>query len=92
MSITGKPEKNGNGTGTQSGIWLNGAKAIAEYVGIDYRELQDVVQDEGLPAFKWRGKWRALPDDLQKWSRAIAKRYHCPRPDRGRSRRPGPIA
>lgn len=67
-------KKNGNGFGPLGEVWLIGAKSIAAYVGVDHREIADLVTDEGLPAFKWRGRWRALPEEIRKWSFTIATR------------------
>lgn len=68
-------KKNGNGHGPPSvEAWLIGAKAIATYIGFDHREIPNLVADEGLPAFQWRGRWRALPEEIRKWTHTIATR------------------
>jgi hypothetical protein len=68
--------KDGNGNGSRDGsVWVTGAQTIASKIGVDHRDIPELVRTENLPAFKWRGRWRALPEDLSKWSRSMAKRY-----------------
>lgn len=86
-------KKNGNGFGELGEAWLIGAKSIGAYVGVDHREIADLVNDEGLPAFKWRGRWRALPEEIRKWTHTIATRSRRQRtgpPARAR-RRSAPV-
>jgi len=50
-------------------ICIRGAKAICEAVGENPRDILELVERQGLPA--WRrssnGSWRALPEDLHDW-------------------------
>lgn len=55
--------------------WLTGADAIAAVIGMNRNDIPNLVKTEGFPAFKWRGRWRALPEDISKWSRSMAKKY-----------------
>lgn len=50
-------------------IVYRGAKEICSVVGEDFRAINKLVENEGLPAWRRRadGVWRALPDDLEKW-------------------------
>lgn len=52
-------------------ICLKGAKQICEAIGESHKEIMHLVVEEGLPAWKRRGRggWRALPDDLRDWVR-----------------------
>ena len=54
---------------TKEIIVFRGAKEICAVIGEDYRAINRLVSDEGLPAWRRRseGIWRALPDDLEKW-------------------------
>lgn len=56
-------------------IWLTGGAAIAAEMGINRRDLPDLVARDGFPAFKYRGRWRVLPDDVLAWSRTVAARH-----------------
>lgn len=44
-----------------------GAKEICGAVGVSYKEISLHVKELGLPAFKIRGNWVALPEDLLAW-------------------------
>jgi hypothetical protein len=70
-----KAKKNGDGDRGLDPVWLTGCDAIASAVGIDRRDIPVLVRTENLPAFKWRGRWRALPEDLSRWSKSMAKKY-----------------
>ena len=50
---------------------LKGARDICEAVGENPKNINDLVRDHGLPAWKRgaKGTWRALPDDLRSWIR-----------------------
>lgn len=54
-----------------------GAEAIARAVGIDPRQIELCVRKYELPAWKHnaRGKWTALPEDLELWVNKMRKRY-----------------
>jgi hypothetical protein len=45
------------------------AEEIAEYIGESPKTLNQLVADEGLPAWKRndKGPWRALDIDLDQW-------------------------
>jgi hypothetical protein len=59
----------------RSGPWLTGGATIASAIGINRHDIPDLVKNEGFPAFKYRGRWRALPDDIESWSRGIASKH-----------------
>ncbi|PKN06789.1 MAG: hypothetical protein CVU73_15480 [Deltaproteobacteria bacterium HGW-Deltaproteobacteria-8] len=50
-------------------ICIKGARAICEAVGENPKQINFLVAELGLPA--WRrggaGSWRALPEDLKRW-------------------------
>ena len=48
---------------------LKGAEEICAFVKEDHKFINDLVQKEGLPAWKREenGVWRALNIDLQNW-------------------------
>lgn len=50
-------------------ICIKGARAICEAVGENPKQINFLVDELGLPA--WRrggtGSWRALPEDLKRW-------------------------
>lgn len=50
---------------------LKGAKDICSAVGENPKNINELVQDFGLPAWKRevKGTWRALPEDLRRWIR-----------------------
>ncbi|BCS88893.1 helix-turn-helix domain-containing protein [Pseudodesulfovibrio sediminis] len=58
-------------------ICLKGAQAICEAVGENPRKINELVRDNGLPAWKKRdkGSWLALPEDLHRWIREQRDRY-----------------
>jgi hypothetical protein len=57
-------------------IWLSTADEIATAIGRERHDIPRLVKDEGLPAFKFYGKWTALSEDMILWSRKMAKKYH----------------
>lgn len=56
---------------------LKGAKEIAEAGGFCWKQITTMVKDEGLPAFKRKGKgtWLAVPDDIAKWVKDQREKY-----------------
>jgi len=58
-------------------ICLKGAQAICEAVGENPRRINELVRDNGLPAWKKgdKGAWLALPEDLHRWIREQRDRY-----------------
>lgn len=50
---------------------LKGAKDICVAVGENPKNMNELVNTHGLPAWKRgaKGSWRALPDDLRRWIR-----------------------
>jgi hypothetical protein len=63
---------NGKGPGR---VWLATAAEIAEAIGRNRHDIPRLVRIEGLPAFKFYGKWTALIEDVTIWSRHMAKKY-----------------
>lgn len=51
-------------------IVISGARDISAAVGIPYKEIARFIREEGLPAWKIKGKgnWMALPEDLRAWA------------------------
>lgn len=70
-----KDENNDAGTTTGGKIWLSSAEDIAAAIGRNRHDIPRLVDDEGLPAFKFYGKWTALPHDIDVWGRTMAKKY-----------------
>ena len=66
---------NGNGNGNGNCAWLSGCEMIAAILGVNRHDIPDLVKNEDLPAFKWRGRWRLLHEDVPKWTRNMAKKY-----------------
>lgn len=52
-----------------SELLIVGAKSIAQTIGEGRNDIPRLVAQEGLPAWKKRGTWRALPEDLTEWLR-----------------------
>lgn len=50
---------------------IKGARDICEAVGESPKQINELVAEHGLPAWKRdiKGTWRALPDDLHRWLR-----------------------
>jgi hypothetical protein len=48
-------------------IWLASAEEIGKALGCSRYQVPRLVSREDLPAFKFFGRWTALPSDLQKW-------------------------
>lgn len=50
-------------------ICLKGAAEICAFVKEDHKSINELVKNEGLPAWKRSesGPWRALNIDLQRW-------------------------
>jgi hypothetical protein len=48
---------------------LKGAAEICDFIKEDHKIINDLVKNEGLPAWKRSesGPWRALNIDLQRW-------------------------
>jgi hypothetical protein len=53
------------------------AEEIAEYIGENPKAVNQLVADEGLPAWKRNGKgpWRALDLDLDQWLIGQARKF-----------------
>jgi hypothetical protein len=65
-----------NGNDRRAGrVWYSTAEEIAAAIGRNRHDIPRLVRVEGLPAFKFCGKWTATDDDLRAWSRHIAKKY-----------------
>jgi hypothetical protein len=58
-------------------ICLKGARDICSAVGENSKNINELVSDYGLPAWKRdsKGTWRALPDDLRRWIREQRDRH-----------------
>jgi hypothetical protein len=56
-------------------VWLSTAEEIAAAIGRNRHDIPRFVKAEGLPAFKFYGKWTALKEDVTIWSRIMAKKY-----------------
>lgn len=83
--MTGK-KTNGNGDGRHlDGLWWTGGDTIAANLGINRHDIRELVRNEGFPAFKWRGRWRILPEDAIKWSRSMARKYKRTRAGPGKA-------
>lgn len=56
---------------------LKGAKDICVAVGENPKNMHELVNDHGLPAWKRdvNGTWRALPEDLRRWIREQRDRH-----------------
>jgi hypothetical protein len=65
-------------------LWLDSAEAIARVIGRSKRDIPRLIRIEGLPAFKFGGRWTALHDDLRAWSKTIADKYRSPLMDRNK--------
>lgn len=63
------------GNPKQTRPWISGGERIGRFAGINRRDIAQLVETEALPAFKWRGRWRALPEDLTTWTRKMVKKY-----------------
>lgn len=65
--------------GDKKKFLLKGAKEICDAVGENPRDIKDLVENEGLPAWKRSDKpkepWRAHPDRLAKWAREQDEKY-----------------
>jgi hypothetical protein len=57
-------------------LLITSAARIAREIGEGKNDIPRLVEKEGLPAWKKRGKWRALPDELADWLREQRKK-HC---------------
>jgi hypothetical protein len=64
-------------------IWLSTADEIAAAIGRSARSIPRLVKTDGLPAFKFYGKWTALPEQVKSWSRQVAERKLDKRPATG---------
>jgi hypothetical protein len=64
--------------------WISGQNAIAEHIGCHRNQIPGLIRREGLPAFKFLGKWRIVQEDMNLWSRKVAARHKKP----ARRRRP----
>lgn len=56
-------------------IWYSNAKEIGRAIGRSSKEIPRLVDQDGLPAFYYRRRWTATPEDLKKWARGISLRY-----------------
>ena len=58
-------------------ICFKNAEQICEYIGEDYRKINQLVLEESLPAWKRNGcgPWRALNIDLDQWMVAQRSKY-----------------
>ena len=58
-------------------ICLKGAREICSAVGENPKNINELVTEYGLPAWKRgaKGTWRALPDDLRRWIREQRDRH-----------------
>lgn len=74
--------KNVDSEETVDRVWLTGAAAIAKSIGMGRNDIPMLVAEEGFPAFKYRQRWRALPEDVLRWTQSKAKmhRRRSPRP------------
>lgn len=58
---------------------LRGAREICEAVGENPRNIKDLVEKEGLPAWKRsdndKEPWRAHPERLAKWAKEQDEKY-----------------
>lgn len=55
-------------------VWLSGAGEIGSYIGITQSgAIRRLVLENGLPAKKLFGLWRALPADLDEWMKRQLK-------------------
>ena len=52
-----------------SDLLIKGAAAIAKAIGESREAIPDLVEKEGLPAWRKndRGPWKARPSSLDKW-------------------------
>jgi len=66
---------NGSAPGRGRRVWYSTAEEIGTAIGRNRHDIPRLVRHEGLPAFKFCGKWTALDEDLRAWSRHIAKKY-----------------
>jgi hypothetical protein len=61
-------------------VWLKGAYQIGRAIGYNARKVPQLVESEGLPAFKFNRVWFAIDDDLKAWTKKIARKYKPSRP------------
>lgn len=54
-----------------------GAKEIGAAIREDHRNILALIENEGLPVFRrnGKGKYRALPADLEEWLVAQREKY-----------------
>lgn len=65
---------NGNGNGVEK-LWYIGIKEISGKIGTCPNFFGTLVDKENLPAFKFYGRWVIRKEDLDTWSKAMAKKY-----------------
>lgn len=56
-------------------LWFSSAAEIGRAIGRCRHDIPRLVVRDGLPAFKYGGKWTALPSDVETWTRNMARKY-----------------
>jgi hypothetical protein len=48
-------------------LWLSNATEIGAAIGRSRYEVPNLVKNDNLPAFKFYGRWTAIPAELKRW-------------------------
>jgi hypothetical protein len=48
-------------------LWFSNANEIGAAIGRSRYQIPRLVRTEDLPAFKFYGRWTALPIEIQRW-------------------------